>query len=57
MHWLGDAGQLQIRIDAADLTNSPNFGMPNNQIGTAGAGTITYANTSRIVQLGARLYF
>lgn len=57
MRWLGEGGELQIRADAIDLTNSPNFGMPNNQIGTPGVGTITYANTSRVIQLGARLTF
>jgi hypothetical protein len=57
MHWLGEAGNLQIRVDATDLTNNPNFGMPDNAIGTAGAGHIYYANTSRVIQLGGRLYF
>jgi hypothetical protein len=56
LHWLGDSGGLQIRVDAADVTNNPNFGMPNNQIG-AGAGVITSANTNRVLQFGARLTF
>jgi hypothetical protein len=56
LHWLGEGGELQIRADATDVTNRPNYGMPNNQIG-AGAGQITSANTSRNIQLGARLTF
>jgi hypothetical protein len=46
---------LQVRGDAFDSLNSPNFGMPNANIGTSQVGTITTANTSRNIQLGAHL--
>jgi hypothetical protein len=46
---------LQVRGDAFDSLNSPNFGMPNANIGTFQVGTITTANTSRNIQLGAHL--
>jgi hypothetical protein len=33
-HWAipffgGDKGDLQVRVDASDVTNNPNFGQPN----------------------------
>ncbi len=48
---------LEIRGDAFDSFNSSNFGMPNANIGTSAAGTITTANTSRNIQLGAHWKF
>lgn len=63
---LGEGGDLEIKADAFDAFNHPNFGQPNPNIGTAAVGTITSANTSngnfpysegRVVQLGARLSF
>jgi len=62
--WLGEAGLMQIRIDAFDSLNHPNFGQPNASIvpgATAGAfigtGTITSASTQRNLQVGARIVF
>jgi hypothetical protein len=49
--------KFQIRMDATDLFNSPNFGQPNTGIGTAGAGIISSANDSRTIQLGGVLRF
>jgi hypothetical protein len=57
IRWIGEAGRLQIRGEAYDVLNHANFGMPNPDIGTPGAGVVSYANTNRIVQLGAKLSF
>lgn len=54
---LGEGGQFQIRADATDFLNNPNFGEPNSSIGTSAAGVISTANTERQIQLGARLTF
>lgn len=54
---LGESGQLQVRVDAFDVFNISNFGMPNSSIGAAGVGVISSANTSRNLQLGAKLTF
>lgn len=36
--WLGEAGSIQFRAEVFNITNSPNFAMPN---GTVFAGTVT----------------
>jgi hypothetical protein len=54
---LGEAGRFELKADAFDLFNHPNFMVPNGSIGTAGAGQITSALTSRNLQFGARLVF
>ena len=52
-----DKMNLQIRVDAFNAFNHPNFGNPNASIGTAAAGTITYAGAPRTLQLGGRFSF
>jgi hypothetical protein len=54
---LGESARFQIRADATDFFNNPNFGEPNASIGTLAAGAISTANTSRALQLGAHLTF
>lgn len=59
--WLGEYKgkdyHMEVRADAFDGLNHPNFGQPSSGIGAGGAGQITYANTNRQIQLGARLAF
>ena len=63
LRFLGEAGLLQIRIDAFDTLNHPNFGQPNASIVpgvvgvTTSTSTITSASTQRNVQVGARIVF
>lgn len=55
--WIPERYSLEIRADAFDSLNNPNFGQPSGGIGAGGAGQITYANSNRQLQLGARLSF
>ncbi len=54
---LGEGGQLEMRVDAYDIANHPNFGQPNASIGSGSEGSITSANTNRNLQVGAKLSF
>ncbi len=59
--------QLQVKLDAQNVLNHPNFSNPNPNIDQASGGTITSTTNSynstnnsfgpRVVQLGARLSF
>jgi hypothetical protein len=60
--FLGEAGRLQFRMDAYDVFNHPNFGMPDASIGSWGVGQITstafaWPKAGRNIQLGLRLTF
>ena len=64
LRWLGEAGALEVRADASDVTNHPDFGLPNayivpgNTAGTfVGTGQITSALQSRVVQFGVRVIY
>ncbi len=54
---LGEDATFEVRADAFDFLNNPNFGQPDSSIGTLGAGVISSANTEREFQLGAHLRF
>ena len=63
----GEGGNLQLRFDALNVMNHPNYDIPNAGIGTGNVGTITsltnnYSTTDnafgpRKLQLGARFSF
>jgi hypothetical protein len=57
--WIGKDYHMEVRADSFDALNNPNFGQPSAGVGVLnnGAGTITSANTSRQIQLGARITF
>ena len=65
IHFNGDATRyLQLRAEAFNVLNTPQFNNPNAQIGGPNAGRITSAGqpvlfqrTSREIQLAAKLYF
>jgi len=50
--------RVQIRLDAFNAFNTPNFGFPNTAIGFSGAGRITSTiNDNRDLQLALKLEF
>lgn len=55
--YFGERTRLQIRWESFNVTNHPNFNLPNDSLSQASAGTITGAKDPRIMQLGARLQF
>ncbi len=52
-----EARALQIRMEAFNLTNHGNLGMPENNVDLPTAGSIRSANNSRNLQIGLRLEF
>jgi hypothetical protein len=44
---VGRSNALEVRADAFNGLNHPNFGQPSDGIGAGGGGTITYANGAR----------
>jgi hypothetical protein len=65
--WFGERGDVQVRVDASDLTNNANFGQPNATLvlvpgTTTGAlmspgQQITSSNTSRALQFEGKISF
>ena len=60
----GRTTNLQLRVEAFNLTNTPQFNNPNSTVGAPGAGSITSAGSpytlqrlSREVQLALKFYF
>jgi trimeric autotransporter adhesin len=50
--------KAQIRAEALNATNTPQFGTPNTNINSSAFGTITtQVNNPRLIQLGARVTF
>jgi hypothetical protein len=54
---LPSATNLEIRVEAFNLTNTPPLGAPNGVFGTAAFGTITTAGDPRVLQVGVKYLF
>ena len=48
---------LQLRCEAFNALNHPNFNMPNQNVNAPAAGTITATRSPRLFQFGTRLQF
>ena len=57
LRMLGEGGNLQFKASATDIFNHPNLGMPDSTYTDGGFGVISYANTSRQLQLGVKISF
>jgi hypothetical protein len=55
---LRETGQLELRFEGFNIFNHPQFGQPNVNVSTVGAGTITFLTTSmRQLQAGLKILF
>jgi hypothetical protein len=54
---LGASRRLQLRLEAFNLFNRTNFGLPDGFVGSPTFGQITSAGSPRRMQLGAKVLF
>jgi hypothetical protein len=55
--WLGEQGNMQLRIDFLNLFNHPNLGTVDGNMGDPGFGKVATALNARQMQLGIRISF
>ena len=49
------ATELEFRMEAFNITNTPSFGAPNGSFGSPAFGTITTAADPRVIQLAVKV--
>ena len=55
---IGDRGDVELRGEVFNVTNTPGFAQPNGSFGSAAFGSISSTATDpRVIQLGARISF
>jgi hypothetical protein len=55
---LRDSTRLELRVQSFNVTNTPNFGLPNSDVGNAAFGEIaTQINNPRLLQFVAKIDF
>lgn len=54
---LHEGAGLEVKVQATDVFNHPNLGLPERDFESSGFSTISYANTSRQMQLGMKISF
>lgn len=52
-----ESKRLQLRVEAFNVFNHPNFGLPGSTFGAPGFGIVNSADPGRRLQLGARFVF
>lgn len=55
--YFGETRNLELRLEAFNLTNTPPLGVPNAVLASPGFGSITAAGDPRVIQLGIKLNF
>jgi hypothetical protein len=54
---LGATRTLQLRVEAFNAFNHPNFGLPGHTFGAANFGVVSSASEGRTIQLGVRFVY
>ncbi len=54
---LGGARTLQLRVEAFNAFNHPNFGLPGHTFGAPNFGVVSSASEGRTIQLGVRFVY
>jgi len=54
---VGRRANLELRVEAFNVTNTPPLGQPNGVLGSPGFGSITSAGDPRVIQLGVKVLF
>jgi hypothetical protein len=49
--------RAQFRLEMFNMTNTPNWAVPNDVLGSTSFGVITSASSRRIMQAGLKLYW
>ena len=55
--YFSETRNLELRVEAFNLTNTPPLGAPNAVLASPGFGSITSAGDPRVIQLGVKLTF
>jgi hypothetical protein len=55
--FFSETKNVELRVEAFDLTNTPPLGAPNAVLASPGFGSITSAGDPRVIQLGVKLNF
>ena len=54
---MGEKYSVQFRLEAFNVTNTPQFAFPNTQVGNRNFGIISGAGRPRNLQIGLKLIF
>jgi len=57
LRFVGEQGNLQFRMEAFNLLNHTNFGLPGASINTGTFGVISSSMSPRILQFALKLNF
>ena len=58
LRFLGEAGRFELRLDAFNLFNRPNFGQPDTGLTSSTFGQLTYTiGNARLLQVAAKIVF
>jgi hypothetical protein len=57
VRYIGEQGNLQFRMEAFNILNHSNFGLPGSNINSGSFGVISSAYSPRILQFALRLSF